>query len=71
MGPEEQRELKTLLDRLERFELPGDVGRMVFLALENAVDEREQASTPLPHADQVEHEFERRLRRILGPLLSR
>ena len=41
----EQRELKALLNRLQQFELRGDVGRMIFLALENATDEREQKAT--------------------------
>ena len=41
----EQRELKALLDRLQQFELRGDVGRMIYLALENATDEREQKAT--------------------------
>jgi hypothetical protein len=39
---DEQRELRALLNRLEDFELPGDVGRMIYLAIENATDEREQ-----------------------------
>jgi uncharacterized protein (UPF0335 family) len=41
MGPDERQELKALLDRVERSELHGDVGRMIFLALENAADERD------------------------------
>lgn len=42
----EQRELKALLNRLQQFELRGDIGRMIYLALENATDEREQKATP-------------------------
>lgn len=41
MASDERFELQRLVDRLERAEVAGDVGRMVFLALENATDERE------------------------------
>ena len=42
MAPDERLELETLINRLKQFELYGDVGRMVFLAVENAVDEKDQ-----------------------------
>jgi hypothetical protein len=45
MAPDERRELETLINRLKQFELYGDVGRMVFLAVENAVDEKELDDT--------------------------
>lgn len=41
MTYDEQRELKALQQSLNRFELNGDVGRMVFHAVENAADERD------------------------------
>lgn len=41
MTAEERQKLKDLQERLDRFELHGDVGRMVFLAVENAADERD------------------------------
>jgi hypothetical protein len=43
-GSHERQSLRSLLEKLERFELPGDVGRMIYLALENAADEREEAA---------------------------
>lgn len=41
MTYDEQRELKALQQSLNRFELNGDVGRMVFHAVENAAEERD------------------------------
>ena len=46
MSPNKQRELNVLLDALERSRLLGDIGRMIFLAVENATDERDHRSTP-------------------------
>jgi len=40
---DEARELRMLISNLERFELPGDVGRMIYLAIETAAAERAQA----------------------------
>ena len=69
MEPDEQQKLKALQHGLDGFELQGDVGRMVFLALENASDERQPStSTQAPPA-------RRRRRRTLfsrlGDILSR
>lgn len=47
MAPDERRELELLINRLKQFELYGDVGRMVFLAVENAVDERQHDEAAL------------------------
>lgn len=67
--PEEQQKLKALQHGLDRFELHGDVGRMVYLALENASDEREP-STP-PRAQPARRRRRRTLFSRLGDILSR
>ena len=46
MRPDTRREMTALLDGLERSELPGDIGHMIYLALENAMDGREEVEAP-------------------------
>ena len=64
MRLDERRKLKALLDRLERAELPGDVGHMVYLALENATDEREQAAAARAKAARRGRGLATRLKRL-------
>jgi hypothetical protein len=64
MACDERSELETLVMRLKQFELNGDVGRMVFLAVENAVDEKQcedaarssRRRTRAPHEADVRHD---------------
>jgi len=67
-APDERQELRSLLGGLERFELPGDVGRMVYLALENAADERAQAATVHAPGMDRDHVLKRAARRVLRAL---
>jgi hypothetical protein len=68
MGPDERQELKALLDRVERSELHGDVGRMIFLALENAADERDHTAVPHPAGTSRSRELINHVKRLLSDL---
>jgi hypothetical protein len=71
VAPDERSELQRLADRLERSELAGDVGRMVFLALENATDERQQMAAAQLEAARRRQAPKRRIKQLLDTLLSK
>jgi predicted protein tyrosine phosphatase len=68
---DERSELQVLVDRLERSEVAGDVGRMVFLALENATDERQLMAAAQLEAARRCQTPKPRIKQLLDTLLPK
>lgn len=71
MASDERFELQVLVDRLDRSEVAGDVGRMVFLALENAIDERQLMAAAQQESARRRQTRKPRIKQLLDTLLPR
>jgi hypothetical protein len=71
VASDERSELQVLVDRLERSELAGDVGRMVYLALENATDERQLMAAAQLEAARRHRSPKLRIKQLLDTLLPK
>lgn len=71
VASDERFELQMLMDRLDRAEVAGDVGRMVFLALENATDERQLTAAAQLEAARRRRTLKPRIEHLLDTLVPK